>query len=145
MTFFYREMPKLIEKRPPLPRPAATLPQMSRGGKVEYARDDAHKDELLATVFTATVKVEMTRFKGLGEMQAVNLRENHDGRDKRTLLKINVPTARRHRRPPRNDAHATLVEDLMGESPRSAMPSFRKTPNSPATSTFELAYRGLEG
>jgi topoisomerase IV subunit B len=120
MTFFYREMPKLIENghlflaQPPLYR-------MSRGGKVEYARDDAHKDELLATVFTGNGKVEMTRFKGLGEMQAVNLRETTMDVTKRTLLKIGVPTAadiddgvdgRREMM-----RTATLVEDLMGRKP----------------------------
>jgi topoisomerase-4 subunit B len=116
MTFFYREMPKLIENghlflaQPPLYR-------MSRGGKVEYARDDAHKDELLATVFTGNGKVEMTRFKGLGEMQAVNLRETTMDVTKRTLLKINVPTAADTDDRREMMRTATLVEDLMGRKP----------------------------
>jgi topoisomerase IV subunit B len=109
-------MPKLIENghlflaQPPLYR-------MSRGGKVEYARDDAHKDELLATVFTGNGKVEMTRFKGLGEMQAVNLRETTMDVTKRTLLKINVPTAADTDDRREMMRTATLVEDLMGRKP----------------------------
>ena len=73
MTFFYREMPKMIENghlflaQPPLFR-------ISRGGKTEYARDEKHKDELIRDVFGGA-KVEITRFKGLGEMQSVHLRE----------------------------------------------------------------------
>jgi len=50
---------------------------------------------------------------------------------KRTLLKINVPTAADTDDRREMMRTATLVEDLMGESPRSAMPSFRKTPKFP--------------
>src|ERR1044072_1042936 len=89
MTFFYREMPKLIEHghlflaQPPLFR-------ISKGGKTEYARDDAHRDELIREVFGGS-KVEITRFKGLGEMQSVHLRETTMDVTKRTLLKVDVP------------------------------------------------------
>ena len=74
MTFFYREMPGLIEKGhlflalPPLYR-------LSQGGTVIYARDDRHKDELMKTTFTGKGKVEISRFKGLGEMPASQLKE----------------------------------------------------------------------
>src|SRR5205085_10547436 len=72
MTFFYRQMPKLIENGhlylavPPLYR-------ISKGGKTEYAQDDAQKDELVKTAFGG--KADITRFKGLGEMQSIHLRE----------------------------------------------------------------------
>jgi topoisomerase IV subunit B len=56
-------MPRLIEARPPLSRGAAALP-LSHGGKTFYARDDAHKDELLKKEFHANAKVEVGRFKG---------------------------------------------------------------------------------
>ena len=116
MTFFYREMPKLIENghlylaQPPLFR-------LTKGGRVEYARDEAHKDELLAGAFGGAGKVEITRFKGLGEMQAVHLRETTMDVTKRVLLKIDVPTAADTEQ--RRDAMrtATLVEDLMGRKP----------------------------
>ncbi len=116
MTFFYREMPKLIENghlfiaQPPLYR-------MTRGGRTEYAHDDAHKDELLRTVFAGNGKVDMTRFKGLGEMQSVHLRETTMDPTRRILLQVDVPTAADV--DARRDAMrtATLVEDLMGRKP----------------------------
>jgi topoisomerase-4 subunit B len=115
MTFFYREMPKLIEHghlflaQPPLFR-------ISRGGKTEYARDEKHKDELIRDAFGGA-KVEITRFKGLGEMQSVHLRETTMDVSKRTLLKVDVPHA------PDTEARRqamdtrTLVENLMGRKP----------------------------
>ncbi len=118
MTFFYREMPKLIENghlflaQPPLFR-------ISKGGKTEYAQDDAQRDELLRTVFNG--KADITRFKGLGEMQSVHLRETTMDPTKRVLLKVDVPTlanaaegtdGRREEMRTR-----TLVEDLMGRKP----------------------------
>src|SRR5436190_3549006 len=66
ITFFYRTMPELIRAGrlylalPPLYR-------LSHGSTIVYARDDAHRDELLATVFKGK-KPEISRFKGLGEM-----------------------------------------------------------------------------
>ncbi|MBS0546991.1 MAG: DNA topoisomerase IV subunit B [Proteobacteria bacterium] len=118
MTFFYREMPKLIENghlylaQPPLFR-------ISKGGKTEYAQDDAQKDEIVRGQFGG--KAEITRFKGLGEMQSVHLRETTMDPTKRVLLKVDVPTAanttegtdgRREEMRTR-----TLVEDLMGRKP----------------------------
>jgi topoisomerase-4 subunit B len=67
ITFFYQEMPELIEGGhlylavPPLYR-------LSQGGKTLYARDDAHKDELMKHGIQGRGKVEIGRFKGLGEM-----------------------------------------------------------------------------
>jgi topoisomerase-4 subunit B len=108
-------MPKMIENghlflaQPPLYR-------ISRGGKTEYARDEKHKDELIRDVFGGA-KVEITRFKGLGEMQSVHLRETTMDVSKRTLLKVDVPHA------PDTEARRqamdtrTLVENLMGRKP----------------------------
>lgn len=91
ITFFFQEMPKLIEEGclylalPPLYRLAA-------GGTVEYARDDAHKDELMKTVFKGKKKVEMSRFKGLGEMPAKQLKETTMAPEKRSLMRVVIPT-----------------------------------------------------
>src|SRR5499427_1016779 len=74
ITFFYRQMPQLIEKGhlflavPPLYR-------LAHGGKILYARDDKHRDEILKKEFHANAKVEVSRFKGLGEMMAAQLKE----------------------------------------------------------------------
>ncbi|HMF22427.1 MAG TPA: DNA topoisomerase IV subunit B [Pseudolabrys sp.] len=99
ITFFYRQMPKLIEGGklylavPPLYR-------LSHGGKIVYARDDRHKETLLKKEFHANAKVEVSRFKGLGEMMAAQLKETTMDPGKRTLLRVVLadkemkPTAR---------------------------------------------------
>jgi topoisomerase-4 subunit B len=99
ITFFYRQMPKLIEGGnlylavPPLYR-------LSHGGKIVYARDDKHKETLLKKEFHANAKVEVSRFKGLGEMMAAQLKETTMDPGKRTLLRVVLadkevkPTAR---------------------------------------------------
>ncbi|WP_422376282.1 DNA topoisomerase IV subunit B [Roseibium sp.] len=89
ITFFYREMPELIRTGhlflavPPLYR-------LSQGGKTLYARNDAHKDELLETVFKGRSKVEIGRFKGLGEMLPAQLKETTMDPSKRSMLKVQV-------------------------------------------------------
>src|SRR5262249_8604735 len=89
ITFFYRQMPKLIENGhlylavPPLYR-------LSHGGKVFYARDDKHRDELIKREFHANAKGEIGRFKGLGEMMAGQLKETTMDPKKRTLPRVVV-------------------------------------------------------
>jgi len=106
MTFFYRQMPKLIENGhlflavPPLYR-------LSHGGKTAYARDDRHKEELLRDEFHGNAKVEVSRFKGLGEMMADQLKETTMDPRKRTLLRVVLLTDDR-------GETADSVERLMG-------------------------------
>src|SRR4029078_9924878 len=106
ITFFYRQMPKLIEDShlylavPPLYR-------LAHGGKTFYARDDKHKEELLKREFHANAKVEVSRFKGLGEMMASQLKETTMDRKKRTLLRVMLTD--KERKPT-----AKSVERLMG-------------------------------
>jgi topoisomerase-4 subunit B len=109
ITFFYRQMPKLIENGhlylavPPLYR-------LSHGGKVFYARDDAHKDELIKKEFHPNAKVEIGRFKGLGEMMASQLKETTMDPTKRTLLRVVLLTEDR-------EDTTDAVERLMGTKP----------------------------
>jgi topoisomerase IV subunit B len=107
ITFFYRTMPDLIRAGrlflalPPLYR-------LSHGGKVAYARDDAHKDELMATEFKGK-KPEIGRFKGLGEMMPAQLKDTTMSPATRTLARVTLPRAEQ----PVED----LVETLMGRKP----------------------------
>jgi topoisomerase-4 subunit B len=90
MTFFFREMPKLVHEGhlflalPPLYR-------LTQGETTLYARDDAHREELLATAFGGRGKVEISRFKGLGEMPARYLRATTMDPAQRILLRAKLP------------------------------------------------------
>jgi topoisomerase-4 subunit B len=109
ITFFWRQMPRLIDNGhlylavPPLFR-------LSHGGRTVYARDERHRDELLRTAFKSNAKVEIGRFKGLGEMLPGQLKETTMDPRKRTLLKVRVAA---DDRPDTSDA----VERLMGAKP----------------------------
>jgi topoisomerase-4 subunit B len=108
ITFFYQEMPQLIRDGH-LYLAVPPLYSLRQGGKVAYARDDAHKDELLRTEFTGRGKVEIGRFKGLGEMMAAQLKETTMDKSKRTLLRVDVIDG--------EDAAKRTVEELMGTKP----------------------------
>jgi len=107
ITFFYRTMPEMIRSGrlylalPPLYR-------LSHGTKIVYARDDAHRDELLAGEFKGK-KPEISRFKGLGEMMPAQLKETTMDPAKRTLARVTLPRA--------EEVVEALVEQLMGRKP----------------------------
>ncbi|MSP66789.1 MAG: DNA topoisomerase IV subunit B [Alphaproteobacteria bacterium] len=109
LTFFYQEMRGLIDAGhlylalPPLYR-------MSHGATVVFARDDQHREELMRTTFKGKSAVDLSRFKGLGEMPAAQLRQTTMHPATRALLRIEIaPDAR--------EATATRVEHLMGRNP----------------------------
>ena len=108
ITFFFRQMPKLIDDGH-LYLAAPPLFSLTQGTKKVYARDEAHKEELIRTVLTGKGKVEISRFKGLGEMNASQLKETTMDAKKRTLLRVIVPEDRA----PTMDC----VERLMGNKP----------------------------
>jgi topoisomerase-4 subunit B len=110
MTFFFQEMPELVRRghlflaQPPLYR-------ITSGSKSLYARDDAHKDELISQEFKGK-KVEVGRFKGLGEMNPNQLKETTMDPASRSLLRVTLPAEYEDRQPVKD-----LVERLMGRDP----------------------------
>jgi topoisomerase-4 subunit B len=109
ITFFYRQMPKLIEGGhlylavPPLYR-------LTHNGKTIYAQNDKHKEILLKKEFNANAKVDIGRFKGLGEMMAAQLKETTMDPRKRTLLKVVLVDKEKTKT-------AKSVDQLMGTKP----------------------------
>ena len=109
ITFFYRQMPKLIEGGH-LYLAVPPLYKLTQGAKTAYARDDAHKAELSRTFFTGKGKVEVSRFKGLGEMMPAQLKETTMDPRRRTLLRVVIKTEDQVET-------ADSVERLMGNKP----------------------------
>jgi len=109
ITFFYRQTPKLIEEGH-LYLAAPPLYRLTQGGKSLYARDDAHKEELLRSGFSGRGAVDISRFKGLGEMPMKDLRDTTMDPARRTLLRVAIVDAER-------EATAETVERLMGARP----------------------------
>ena len=109
LTFFYRELPQLIKEghlylaMPPLYR-------LTQGAKSEYARDERHRDELLKTVFKGSSKVEVGRFKGLGEMMPAQLKETTMKPGSRILLRVGIAEEERKET-------ESIIERLMGKKP----------------------------
>ncbi|KAA1178565.1 DNA topoisomerase IV subunit B [Rhizobium tropici] len=89
ITFFYQEMPELI-RQGHLFLAVPPLYKITQGSKSIYARDDAHRLELMETEFKGRGKVEISRFKGLGEMLPAQLKETTMDPSKRTLLRVEI-------------------------------------------------------
>ena len=112
ITFFYQEMRGLIDEGhlylavPPLYR-------LSHGGKTVYARDDKHKEALLKKEFHANAKVEVGRFKGLGEMMAAQLKET-------TMDPQDAHAAARGARRRRAEEHREIRRAADGDETRGA-------------------------
>ncbi|WP_377298738.1 DNA topoisomerase IV subunit B [Rhizobium sp. SGZ-381] len=88
ITFFYQEMPELIRGNH-LYLAVPPLYVIRQGAKIVYARDDRHRAELMETEFKGK-KVEIGRFKGLGEMMPAQLKETTMDPAKRTLLRVAI-------------------------------------------------------
>jgi topoisomerase-4 subunit B len=108
MTFFYRELPELIRHghvylaQPPLYR-------ITQGAKSVYAMDDEERERIVKALKTST-KIEISRFKGLGEMPPAMLKDTTMDPAKRTLLRVTAL-------PEDRAATSTMVESLMGKRP----------------------------
>ncbi|MCA3344257.1 MAG: DNA topoisomerase IV subunit B [Roseomonas sp.] len=109
LTFFYRELPELVRQgrvflaQPPLYR-------LQAGGVSVYAMDDADRERVLKARFKSNQKVEISRFKGLGEMPPAALKETTMDPKKRTLLRVMLA-------PEDRSFTSERVEELMGRRP----------------------------
>lgn len=89
ITFFYQEMPELIEKGH-LFLAVPPLFKLTHGAKSFYATTVEQRDEILKREFAANAKVDVSRFKGLGEMNAPQLKETTMDPKKRLLLRVEI-------------------------------------------------------
>ena len=110
ITFFLKATPGLVEggrlflAAPPLYR-------ITKGSKTAYARDDMHKAEILESPeFSGSGKIDVGRFKGLGEMMPAQLKETTMDPTSRTLARVSID-------PAKADDITALVEALMGKKP----------------------------
>lgn len=107
MTFFFLEMNTLIKNghlylaMPPLYR-------INQGNQSYYARDDAHKDEIIKKLSKSRVHIEIGRFKGLGEMTPEQLKSTTMDPAKRNLIRVNINNI---------DEIAEFIDNLMGKKP----------------------------
>jgi len=111
MTFFFKALPELVREghlylaQPPLYR-------LALKGKSIYAMDDEEKDQIWLDEFNNSEKVEISRFKGLGEMPAAQLKVTTMDKASRSLLQITLPAGFVER-----EETSDLVERLMGKKP----------------------------
>ena len=118
LTFFFQEMleiilqGKLFLAQPPLYR-------ISQKGDTYFARDEQHRDALIDEFFNKNQKIEISRFKGLGEMPAKQLKDTTMNKKHRTLIRVKLPN---------NNVENTksLVEEVMGRNPEKRLQFIRK-------------------
>jgi len=109
MTFFYTQMRPLIDNGhlylacPPLYR-------LTQGARRIYVADDAEKDQVMKTGLGGKGKIDSQRFKGLGEMNAADLKETTMDPKTRKLIRVTVDDDM-------PGETGDLVERLMGKKP----------------------------
>ena len=109
MTFFFTQMRPLIDKGhlylacPPLYR-------LTQGAERIYVADDAEKEVWLARGLGGKGKIDVQRFKGLGEMDAKDLKDTTMNPASRKLIRVSIDEEER-------GETGDLVERLMGKKP----------------------------
>ena len=121
ITFFHEEIPEIIDQGK-LFLAVPPLYKISQGKKTSYAKDDDDRDDLIKNKFDETKKIEINRFKGLGEMMPAQLKETTMLPGNRTLLRIINPESKK------NDSK-TVVNNLMGNKPELRFEFIREKAN----------------
>ena len=132
MTFFFCEMPRLI-RNGHLHLAAPPLYRVSQGGQTLYARDDEHRDRLIAEQFHGRGKIEVSRFKGLGEMPPGQLRDTTMDPAQRNLYRIGIADEEAGSGAGSTEA---LVEQLMGRKPELRLAFIRE--RAPAVEELDI-------
>ena len=121
ITFFHEEMPQIISDGK-LFIAVPPLYKISQGGKILYARDDEHREAVIDKNFNRSNKIEINRFKGLGEMMPSQLKETTMIPGNRTLLRVMIPEDRK------NITQKT-ISNLMGNKPELRFEFIREKAN----------------
>jgi topoisomerase-4 subunit B len=116
MTYFYQELPKLIENGH-LYLAAPPLYRMTKKDTIRYAHDEKDKDNILKNIFNNEQIVEISRFKGLGEMPAKDLKDTTMNPETRQLFKVSLTKRNGGSEKNQQRTTAKLVESLMGRKP----------------------------
>ena len=121
ITFFHEEMPQIISNGK-LFIAVPPLYKLSQGGKIFYARDDEHRESVIDKNFNRSNKIEINRFKGLGEMMPSQLKETTMIPGSRTLLRVVIPENKK------NITQKT-ISNLMGNKPELRFEFIREKAN----------------
>ena len=121
ITFFHEEMPEIIDNGR-LFLAVPPLYKISQGKKIFYAKDDDDRDKIIKNELDEEKKIEINRFKGLGEMMPAQLKETTMLPGNRTLLRIINPENKK------NDSK-TIVNNLMGNKPELRFEFIREKAN----------------
>lgn len=121
ISFFFKEMKQLIENKH-LYLAVPPLFKLSQGGKIIYAKDELHKEEIIRKHFNNKSKIDVSRFKGLGEMLPAQLKETTMDPEKRELLLIDINMNE-------DKQNTQTVEELMGNKPEARFNFIQKYAN----------------
>ncbi len=121
ITFFHEEIPSIIYEGK-LFIAVPPLYKLTQKGKTYYARDDEHREAVIEKNFNRSNKIEINRFKGLGEMMPAQLKETTMLPGNRTLLRVIIPN---------NEKETTqkTITDLMGNKPELRFEFIREKAN----------------
>jgi topoisomerase-4 subunit B len=121
ITFFHEEMPDIIDNGK-LFLAVPPLYKITQGKKIFYAKDDDDRDKIIKTNLDQNKKIEINRFKGLGEMMPAQLKETTMIPGRRTLLRIIIPDNKK-------DDSKKVINSLMGNKPELRFEFIREKAN----------------